>query len=97
MVQWLRLHASTAEGTGLIPGQGTKILYSLSCDQKKKKDECKRQRFACDLPSNTCMQNLSPDACHPVQNGHCLSNLKSCVSLNEHVGLCVHVQLLSRV
>ena len=37
MVQWLRLHASTAEGTGLIPGQGTKILYSLSCGQKKKK------------------------------------------------------------
>ena len=25
-VQWLELHASTAGGTGLIPGWGTKIL-----------------------------------------------------------------------
>ena len=24
-VQWLRLHASSAEGAGSIPGQGTKI------------------------------------------------------------------------
>ena len=23
MVQWLRMHASTAEGMGLIPGQGS--------------------------------------------------------------------------
>ena len=26
MIQWLRLSASTAEGMGLIPGQGTKNL-----------------------------------------------------------------------
>ena len=25
MVQWLRLHASNAEGVGSIPGQGTKM------------------------------------------------------------------------
>ena len=25
VVQWLRLHASSAEGAGSIPGQGTKI------------------------------------------------------------------------
>ena len=29
MVQWLRLHACTAGGMGLIPGQGTKILHAL--------------------------------------------------------------------
>ena len=26
-VQWLRLHASNAEGAGSIPGQGTKITH----------------------------------------------------------------------
>ena len=38
-VQWLRLHAATAGGMGLIPGQGTKILYVLWCSQKKKKNK----------------------------------------------------------
>ena len=27
-VQWLGLHASTAGGTGLIPGQGAKVLHA---------------------------------------------------------------------
>ena len=36
-VQWLRLHASTTGGMGLIPGQGTKILHATQCGQKKKK------------------------------------------------------------
>ena len=29
VVQWLRFHASTAGGMGLIPGQGTNILHAL--------------------------------------------------------------------
>ena len=37
MVQWLRLNASSAEGTVLIPGQGTKIPNALWHGQKKKK------------------------------------------------------------
>ena len=36
-VQWLRLQASTAGGTGLIPGWGTKIPYAARHDQRKKK------------------------------------------------------------
>ena len=36
-VQWLRLHASTAEGMGSIPGQGTKIPHATWCRHKKKK------------------------------------------------------------
>ena len=28
VVQWLRFHASNAEGSGLIPGQGTKMLHA---------------------------------------------------------------------
>ena len=36
-VQWLRLHASTARGEGLIPVQGTEILHAAQCGQKKKK------------------------------------------------------------
>ena len=37
VVQWLRLHASTAEGLGSIPGQGTKIPHAVWYGQKKKK------------------------------------------------------------
>ena len=36
-IQWLRLCASTAGGTGLIPGQGTKIPYATQYGKKKKK------------------------------------------------------------
>ena len=35
-VQWLRRHASTAGGTGSIPGPGTKIPHAMWCSQKKK-------------------------------------------------------------
>jgi len=27
-VQWLRLHASNAGGSGSVPGQGTNIVYA---------------------------------------------------------------------
>ena len=37
VVQWLRLHASNARDTGLIPGQETKIPHALQCGQEKKK------------------------------------------------------------
>ena len=42
-VQWLRCCISTAGGTGLIPGWGTKILHARLHDQnikKKKKKSC---------------------------------------------------------
>ena len=35
-VQWLRLHASTAGGTGLIPGWGTMIPHAAWCGKNKK-------------------------------------------------------------
>ena len=38
VVQWLRLHASTAGGVGSTPGQGTKILHTVQHGQKKKKE-----------------------------------------------------------
>ena len=38
VVQWLGLYASTARGTGLIPGQGTKILQATHGVAKKKKE-----------------------------------------------------------
>ena len=37
VVQWLGLHAFTAEGVGLIPGWGTKIPQAAWCGQRKKK------------------------------------------------------------
>ena len=36
-VQWLGLCAFTAEGTGSIPGWGTKMPQAAQCGQKKKK------------------------------------------------------------
>ena len=35
MVQWLRLHASNAGGTGLVPDRGTEIRHATRCGQKK--------------------------------------------------------------
>ena len=41
VIQWLRLHASTAVGAGSIPGQGTKIrfLHAVWHSQKKGNQE----------------------------------------------------------
>ena len=38
-VQWLRLRTSTAGGSGLIPGRGTKIPHAVQHGQKKKKNK----------------------------------------------------------
>ena len=38
MVQWLRLHASNAGGTGSNLGQGTKILSAVQHSQEKGND-----------------------------------------------------------
>ena len=38
--QWLRLHVSTAAGTGLLPDQGIKIPHASQCGQKKEKKYC---------------------------------------------------------
>ena len=36
MVQWLRIHVSSAEGAGSIPGWGTKIPHASRCWKKNK-------------------------------------------------------------
>ena len=36
VVQWLRLHASTEGGIGLIPSRGNKISYAAQPKKKKK-------------------------------------------------------------
>ena len=36
VVQWLRTHDSTARGTGLIPGQRSKIPHAPQCGEKEK-------------------------------------------------------------
>ena len=38
-VQWLRLHASIAEGMGSIPGRGPKIPHATQCGKKTKKQK----------------------------------------------------------
>ena len=57
VVQWLRLRASTAGGTGSIPGPGTKIPYAEWQGQKKRpttlpalmalEDEAQRHWMGC--------------------------------------------------
>ena len=44
MVQQLGLHASTAGGTGLIPGQGTKIPQAAWHGQKNEKQKQTNQK-----------------------------------------------------
>ena len=36
VIQWLRLCACIAGGTGSIPGQGTKIVYIVQCSKTNK-------------------------------------------------------------
>ena len=45
-VQWLGLHASTAGGTGSIPGQGTKIPHALWHDQKQNRKGKKANKIS---------------------------------------------------
>ena len=46
MVQWIRHHASTAGGTSLIPGGGTKIAHAALHGKKKKKRKVKKKSHA---------------------------------------------------
>ena len=43
VVEWLELHAFTAEGPGSIPDRGTKIQQAARCSQKKKKKKKKKE------------------------------------------------------
>ena len=44
VVQWLGVHAFTAQGLGSIPGWGTKILQDARCGQKQRKEKGLRKR-----------------------------------------------------
>ena len=43
VAHWLRLCAPTAGGSGLIPGQGTRIPHAAGCGPQKKGREAKRK------------------------------------------------------
>ena len=45
MVQWLRLSASTAGGTGSIPGGGAKVSHATWHSQKER--ECVKVKVVC--------------------------------------------------
>ena len=44
VVQWLGLCASTAGGTGSLPGWGTKILHAAQCGENKKQANKKARK-----------------------------------------------------
>ena len=50
MVQWLRLHASTAGGKDLIPGRGTKNLHATQ--PKTKQNKTNKQKYIWDYLLN---------------------------------------------
>ena len=54
VVQWLRLYTPSAQGTDLIPGQGTKILHAALCAPHQKKQERKIKILKIDI-----MQTIS--------------------------------------
>ena len=56
MVQGLGLHTFTAEGTGSVPGWGTKIPQAAQWGQKKKKKKQKEGEE--DLPYYRSSENI---------------------------------------
>ena len=65
-VQWLRLCAVNAGGTGSIPGQGTKISHSMWCGQKTKKEEERKDKKEI-ITSRTPGRDLEADGCFILQ------------------------------
>ena len=54
VVQWLRLHDSTAEGVGSIPGWGAKIPHAPQLGQKRKKPAMKKPEL-CKAPNHEAL------------------------------------------
>ena len=54
VVRWWGLHASTAKGTGSIPGWGAEILHAVRCSQKQK-----------EISQKTWNRVNKNDYCHP--------------------------------
>ena len=64
MVQWLRLHASTARGTGLTPGQGSNISHATQCSNEKD------SLFHVSLPFQYfLLQTFLGTVCHSISPG----------------------------
>ena len=59
MVQQLRLHASTAEVAGLIPGRGTKIPHATWLGQKEPNNN-KINKFNICLIISLCSSRINP-------------------------------------
>ena len=48
-VQWLRLRTPNAQGTGSIPGRGTKIPHATRCSQKTNKSNNNNKTVKCNI------------------------------------------------
>ena len=69
MVPWLRLHDSTARDAGLIPGQGSfvlfcfvffrEVLHAAGCGQKQKQKQKFPENGREGLPASKCSSELS--------------------------------------
>ena len=50
VVQWLRLQASTAEGMGSVPGQGTRIQHASQTKTNKQTNKPKQHQNNNEIP-----------------------------------------------
>ena len=67
----VKTRPSTAGGTGLIPGRGTKIPHAGQHSQRKKKKERKRTLSS---PSTLLMKVVNPNQIlHNLPEDHCLT------------------------
>ena len=58
MVQWVGLHISTAEGTGSIPSQGTKVPQTVWYSQKKRKTKQNKKAQPTNQPKTLLQKAL---------------------------------------
>ena len=82
VVHWLRLCASTAGGTGSMPGRGTRIPHASQCRPKK-------VTFVLKIIHDISFNSIKAQVPTMVSESH-----KICtISLGSHISHLTHVQL----
>ena len=69
MVQWLGLHAFTAEGQGSIPGWGTRIPQATRRGQKKKNRICPIHSFSKERDALGVLQKVNSVWARAIRGG----------------------------
>ena len=86
MVEWLGLRASTARGTGSIPGRGTKIPQAVQLGQKKKKKKIVQCHYLSTKPHSLLVEMFNDSM--EIVTFYPLKTTKL-MSVVVHVYLCI--------